>query len=400
MNITFLTTSYSRFKGDDANVPWIEDLAKELVKKGLSVKVVAPHDKQTKDVEIMDGVEVHRFKYWFTKSQQRVAYGNGGIPSNLNSLFAKFQFPFFIFFFALKAIRVVGPKDIIHAHWSLSGLIGIFVKFLRPNKVYLSIRGSGLRLTPRILMKFIVDNVDLINVDSNEYSDKIKLLGTSTETTEVRLKFINLDRYNRNLDGGQISKEFNLEEKIVITLVSYFLPTKRIDVLIKAIPNIIKHSQKEVVFLFVGDGPLYNKFKIMVNQMQISKYVVFTGIRKDINQILSASDIFVTCECIPEEGSEPTESICFSNAVLEAMAMGVPCVIPNIPYTSDYWKDGFDSLFYEPTYSSLGKAILKLINNDNMRSNISENGISFFERHKFTKERVLEGVIENYKALT
>jgi len=391
MDVTFLSTSYSRFRGDDTNVPWLEDLAKGLIKKGINVKVIAPHGKNTKDKEIMDGVEVHRFKYWFTTDKQRVAYGSGGIPANLGTLISKLQFPFFIFFFALKAIRIVGPRDIIHAHWSLSGLIGIMVKSLRSNKVYLSIRGSGLRLTPRFLMKFIVDNVDLLNVDTNEYIEEIKSLKTSTEISEVRIKYINLEKYDHKMFNQKIIDEFGLKDRLVVTVVSYFVPQKCIDSLIKVIPKVLEESQRDIVFLFVGDGPLFDDYRNMVNKMKISDSVIFAGLRKDVNQILSVSDIFVRTG---------KESICFSNAVLEAMAMGVPCTLPNIANTTDYWTNEFDSIIYELTDDSLKGAIVKLINDKNLRIEISKNGLSFFERIGFTKEKVLEGHIENYSSLS
>ena len=96
MKVCILSTSYPRYSGDYAGI-FVHNLAKELIFNNIKVKVVSPHDLDTKNCEIIDGVKIERFKYWFIKKGQMLAYG-GGMPYNLaNSFLAKIQLPFFLF---------------------------------------------------------------------------------------------------------------------------------------------------------------------------------------------------------------------------------------------------------------------------------------------------------------
>ena len=103
MKICMLTTSYPRFRGDYAG-NFVHNLTKELVKNHIKVTVVAPHDHNTKNFEQIDGVDIYRFKYWFTKKGHRLTYGSG-IPSNIvNSPIAIVQIFVFILCFYVKVL--------------------------------------------------------------------------------------------------------------------------------------------------------------------------------------------------------------------------------------------------------------------------------------------------------
>ncbi len=73
MRVLIITTGYPRWKGDFNNV-YLHRLAKSLVKKGIEVHVVAPHAKNLKKEEIMDGVHIHRFQYLYPLHLQTLAY--------------------------------------------------------------------------------------------------------------------------------------------------------------------------------------------------------------------------------------------------------------------------------------------------------------------------------------
>ena len=206
MNVLFLTTSYPRFGKNRREFAMnIHNLAKEISRKGNEVTVVAPNDNNTLGYKKVNNVVIDRFSYWFTKQSQRVAYGNG-IPDNLkNSLLAKFQFPFFLFFFFLKSLKVAKDKDIIHAHWLLSGLVGIFVSKFLDIPIYITFRGSGIRNSPRRISRFVVYHSDVINVDSQNYVDMVDDLGVSYNHSPVKLKYINQDIFNTSVNGDKIT---------------------------------------------------------------------------------------------------------------------------------------------------------------------------------------------------
>ena len=104
MKVCILTTSFPRFPGDYASV-FVYDLAAELVAAGMEVCVIAPIEAGSLYHEVIRGVEVHRFAYFWPVRWQRIAY-LGGIPDNLRRYRAAWlQLPFFLlsFFLSIKS---------------------------------------------------------------------------------------------------------------------------------------------------------------------------------------------------------------------------------------------------------------------------------------------------------
>ena len=107
---------------------------------GHKVTVVAPDHPEGEPLN--DGVTLMRFKYFPFRKLQRLAYGCGILPNLRTSWLAKTQIPFFLVAYFLTAIKTARKCDIIYANWNLSGLIGLWCRFLTKIPVVLHIRGS------------------------------------------------------------------------------------------------------------------------------------------------------------------------------------------------------------------------------------------------------------------
>ena len=82
--------------------------------------------------------------------------------------------------------------------------------------------------------------------------------------------------------------------------------------LVKAHPN--SH------LLLVGDGDLREQTELKVQQLGLGKHVTFLGVRRDIHELLQASDALVF----------PSFFEGFSVVLVEAQCTGLPCVISDI----------------------------------------------------------------------
>ncbi|MFH1090687.1 MAG: hypothetical protein V1742_03865, partial [Pseudomonadota bacterium] len=60
------------FKGQAAGECYYQ-LARELVRAGAEVTVLLPQDKDTPPVEVMDGIKVKRFSYFWPQRRHAVA---------------------------------------------------------------------------------------------------------------------------------------------------------------------------------------------------------------------------------------------------------------------------------------------------------------------------------------
>jgi L-malate glycosyltransferase len=107
------------------------------------------------------------------------------------------------------------------------------------------------------------------------------------------------------------------QRKVVI--VANLRREKGHDVLMQAAPDILRR-RPDVHFDLVGGGPELEALKAQADALGIADAVTFMGHRDDVPAILADADVFVL----------PSRSEAFPNAVLEAMAAGLPIVASGV----------------------------------------------------------------------
>lgn len=153
------------------------------------------------------------------------------------------------------------------------------------------------------------------------------LLFNSHFTKEYALKLLNLGQVNRRVlyngvnqpSGTVMNKAEDLKEKLkgyfVIGAASRFAGFKRLPMLVEAFAG-LKEKEKARLLL-VGDGPQREELEGLVRKFGIWDKTIFTGYRKDIDQVASWIDVF----CIPSK-NEP-----FGLTVIENLNEGRPVLV-------------------------------------------------------------------------
>lgn len=131
---------------------------------------------------------------------------------------------------------------------------------------------------------------------------------------------LNVAKYRYNeLSRYRIRKEFGLEDELVIIHVGAMRKQKNHMFLLDIFSEILKR-QKNSKLVLVGDGKLKPNILNKVNRLKIEDSVIFAGNRNDVQDILSAADVFLF----------PSFYEGFPNAVLEAQTAGLPCLISDV----------------------------------------------------------------------
>jgi glycosyltransferase involved in cell wall biosynthesis len=94
---------------------------------------------------------------------------------------------------------------------------------------------------------------------------------------------------------------------------------KGIDILLRAWTRVVNHKKSLNLFI-IGKGPHEREFKDLCESLGISDSVKFLGEVIQVEEYLKKSDMFVLAS--RAEG--------MSNALLEAMSRGIPCIATNI----------------------------------------------------------------------
>lgn len=114
---------------------------------------------------------------------------------------------------------------------------------------------------------------------------------------------------------NKVRKEFCIpDNKIVVGHVGRFHSQKNHQFLLEVFNEM---TDKNSLLMLVGTGELEQAIRDKVRKMNIEDRVLFTGVRSDVNELLSAMDVFVFPSLF--EG--------MPNTVVEAEASSLPCVI-------------------------------------------------------------------------
>ena len=110
--------------------------------------------------------------------------------------------------------------------------------------------------------------------------------------------------------------------KEIVLTIGNIRRVKGIDIFLRAAVDVCKR-RPSALFLIVGDNhepAHFNELKELVSELGISRNVLFYGPSEEVGRFLAACDIF----CLPSRSEG------FSNALIEAMGAGVPCVATRV----------------------------------------------------------------------
>jgi glycosyltransferase involved in cell wall biosynthesis len=141
---------------------------------------------------------------------------------------------------------------------------------------------------------------------------------------------VDVGKYHPGEPDPALRKALGLPpEERVITTVASLNRYKGVDVLLHAVPEIIRrHSDTRIVI--VGDGPERAVLTRLALDLDLAERVVFTGIRSDVDEILRSSDVFVL----------PSRTEAFPNVILEAMATALPVVATDVGSVEELVEGG------------------------------------------------------------
>jgi sugar transferase (PEP-CTERM/EpsH1 system associated) len=187
----------------------------------------------------------------------------------------------------------------------------------------------------------------------------------------------------------RLRHKWDLGTKVAIVgTVGRFAEPKGYSYLLEAMVE-LRNQNANIRALLVGDGPLRPAMEEKAEALGLSDTVVFTGIRRDVPEILALLDVFV----LPSlwEG--------LPIALLEAMAAGLPVVATRVGGVPEVVVDGATGLLVPPRApEALSKAILKLLQDPDLRQKMGQAGQERV-REYFSVERMVEETEALYERL-
>ena len=398
MRVCILTTSFPRDVNDSAGI-FVYHLSKALVAKGVIVEVIAPHDYGFEFNEMMDGIRVNRFPYFYPLIAQKLGYGAGILYNIRRSGIAAFQVPFFLLaelFFLIKILKK-RKIDLIHAHWTIpQGFIGRLAGFLFKVPLLTTIHGSdihGFKKIPvmKSLNKLIINASDYCTVNSSAMAKMVYDVSGRNDPALVPMG-VDYNFFSRKLSEKRQRKENEAGEKKIL-FVGRLIEWKGAEYLIKAFAKILKQGINAKLLL-AGEGPEKEHLVEVSKNEKISEKVCFLGqvSHNYLQKLFSSIDLFVLPSIVNDRGE--TEGL--GVVLLEAMASGVPVIGSNVGGIPDIIINGETGLLFRQKDSDdLADKMTGLLSDKQLSNKLITGGIAHVKQH-YTWDIIADQFISIY----
>jgi len=267
--------------------------------------------------------------------------------------------------FGTIAARLAGMKTIITSRRDLGGMF---------TKTQLRVQRLAYRFSAAVLAnsqgvkRFLIENEQVPET-------KIHCVYNGIDT----------DRFTPQEPASDAAESLGIAPgSPVVGMVGNLHPWKGFDVFIR-IAAAVNASRPGVRFLIVGDGPQRGALEQMARELHVEQSVTFAGARGDIPEILALMSVFVL--------SSPAEGL--PNAVLEAMACGLPVVASNtggVPETVNDGETGF--LVLPGDTAGFAEKILQLLGDPARAKQMGQAG-----RRAALENFSCESLVKNTQAL-
>ncbi len=180
--------------------------------------------------------------------------------------------------------------------------------------------------------------------------------------------------------------DYAIESPTRLLFVGRLHEQKGVDVLLEAFQHLVKRfPDKDLRLDLLGDGPLRKDLESLAVELGIAQQVDFVGQCDTVSRYLRSADIFVL----------PSRAEGISNALLEAMACGLPVVASRIPGNVDVVCDRRNGLLFAANQAeSLFEAVSELLTDAQLRAQLGTEA-----RRTVEAEFSLDSVSDRYIAL-
>lgn len=354
-------------------------LAQTLVKKGIQVQVVTGWWKfRTPRKENLYGVRIFRnFSSWGM-------FGVKGIRS-LGALT-------YMVTLSIYLLLHRNEYDIVHVHQALyPAFISVLVaKRFLGKPVIVKTASSGMTSDIRWLSRFLFGRLQLKYL--LKHMGWLVAVSRATGQDFERTGFPSSSiLYIPNGVEIPVERKSYRHSMIHVVTTARMSQEKGIDVLLKAWAN-LSPDPASLQLTIIGDGPQRYEIERAAQDLEIVKTIAFTGWVNNVHKYLRETDFFVL----------PSRTEGMSNALLEAMSYGIPCIATNVGGNSELLEANCESippgeyvvaengLLINPNdVRGLAKAILFFIKNREKSDEMGKRSRIFIQKN-YSIDRVAE----------
>ena len=235
----------------------------------------------------------------------------------------------------------------------------------------------------KYIEKMTIQNTTEVITINRKLEDYVKQLGANN--TETIGTGIDLEKFNPNLDGSRIRREYGInDDDLVLFFMGFLYQFAGLKELALEFAN---KEYANLKLLIIGDGDAYSDLQNIVEKHDLSDKVLLVGKKpyNEITEFLAAADICI----LPAYPNEEIMKNIVPIKIYEYMAMGKPVISTELPGMMMEFGDDNGVLYVKKPEDVIIKA--KELKN---RNEISNKGI---EARKFAIKHRWEKITDKYE---
>lgn len=333
-----------------------ERLSAELVRHGHEVTVLAERrDRSWPANEQYDGVLVRRLWCLYQPHMHHI--------TSLAS-FALFLFTQGLHFHVWH----------VHQHGVHAVLAVMLGKVLR-RPVVLTLTSSkehgiyqaSAKMTLAGLARAWLRKVDAVAALSQEMRTEAQAFGIQADRVYVMGNGVDTQIFQPRSDEERrgLRRQLKVDADGMVVCVGRLSKEKNPDGLLHAWEMALPHLTKGWKLVLVGDGPMRNELEACVDERKLRDAVLFAGLQANVESWLGAADVYVL----------PSHTEGLSNAMLEAMAIGLPVLSTRVSGVRETVEEAGAGLVVDVGQKrQLADALIRLAKDTSLRSQMGRAG--------------------------
>lgn len=351
LRLLVITSTYPRWT-NDPEPAFVHELCRRLV-SCFDVTVLCPHASGAAIDEVLDGVQVHRYRY--APSGWETLVNDGGILGNLKRHPWKWLLlPGFMIgqWLALLRFRRRWRPDVVHAHWLLPQ--GIIAASTGATPLVVTSHGADLFALRsglfRVLRSWVVARTSAITVASQAMRERLKSECPHASPFTMPM---GVDLNGRFTDDPSVARSPG-----VILAVGRLVEKKGLVYLIEAMPMVLK-AHPGARLDIVGFGPEYEHLSERVSQLGLNHAVNFLGAiaQPELPRHYQSAAVFVAPFIEATSGDQEGLGL----VVAEAIGCLCPVIVGDVPAVHDVLGATSDCLVPQRDAGAFAKAIIRVL---------------------------------------
>ncbi len=363
VRVAVLTTSFPLTPGSASGI-FVERLVSNLP-RAFEVTVLTPCASEPLRPPVGKTYELLCFRY-APKRWQRLAHQPGGVPVALSKApWLRLLVPSLLLTMFVACLRQCSRSQILHANWSVNGVVAGLAGRLCGTPVVTTLRGEDVSRAAtsgvfRLILKWCLRLSSRVVCVSQAIEESVRSTFPSYASKVV---FIPNGIEEGLLECSRSIRPEDPPHPLRVIVVGSLIPRKGVDVVLRAIAETRKHHTVKLQIL--GEGPLRGDLQDLAARLGVAKDVEFVGhvAPAEIKDHLATADVMVLASYA--EGRP--------NVVLEAFGSGIPAVCSEIDGVRELVAEGGTGMLFSPGDSAALADKLNLLCSD--RALVAKMGV-------------------------